>query len=138
MSLYHISDVRFQYLIDTNCYLIADLSTVENNKYSIKTYTKTHPAQNNRTNLTFNSARISGVPLPDAHIRNTNPNFSLYRAFHSTNSCPKKNQLHVAFAKLQIQKSKKKNASKNQLKKGPEQWNQQQQLAQWSALPCSI
>lgn len=38
------------------------------------------------TNYTFNSARISGVPLPDAHMRNTNPNFSLYLSFHSTNS----------------------------------------------------
>lgn len=35
---------------------------------------------------TFNSARISGMPFPDAHMRKINPNFSLYRAFHSTSS----------------------------------------------------
>jgi hypothetical protein len=35
---------------------------------------------------TFSSAKTSGVVLPDAQIMNTNPNFSLYLAFHSANS----------------------------------------------------
>ena len=36
---------------------------------------------------TLSSAKTSGAVLPDAHIMNTNPNFSLYLAFHSDNSC---------------------------------------------------
>lgn len=37
--------------------------------------------------LTFNSASISAEVLPAAHMRNTKPNFSLYRALHSESSC---------------------------------------------------
>jgi hypothetical protein len=43
--------------------------------------------QNHVLYVTFNSASISAELLPDAHIRNTKPNFCLYRAFHSDSSC---------------------------------------------------
>ena len=45
------------------------------------------PAINYKFKFTFSSASISSVLLPAAQMRNTNPNFSLYRAFHSDSSC---------------------------------------------------
>jgi len=44
-------------------------------------------ALNYKFKFTFSSASISSVLLPAAQMRNTNPNFSLYRAFHSDSSC---------------------------------------------------
>lgn len=38
---------------------------------------------------TLSSAKTSGAVLPDTHIMKTNPNFSLYLAFHSGISCDK-------------------------------------------------